>query len=204
MPKTFSDAELMAYSDDHIAYEVERFFWLTELLTDPSTTLSASSREDARRLNHALIESFALHLRNLLEFLYDDKDSSNIVAAQFCARGVWKLDPKAKPPVLGKAWGAANEQIAHLTDKRKPRDSPDKVWPFKEIADAIRPLIERFTANALTGRLSLKVAAAINAKPEKPSANKPMGIGPAGPGSREIEIVNMTGTAAPISEKGKR
>ena len=202
MRKLVTDDDYWKYSDDHIAYEVEMFSWLAAFLSDPSTRLLAPPA-DAKRLNNALIESFALHLRNLLEFLFDHKNRDHIVAEQFCEAGAWKLDPKDKPAVLGKAWGAANEQIAHLTDKRKPRDSPDKVWPCKEIADAIRPLIERFTANNLTDRLSQKVRAAIDTKPEKTSANKSIGIGPAGPGSQEIGIVTMTGTAAPITEQGK-
>jgi hypothetical protein len=199
MPKLVTDNDFWNYSDDHIAYEVEMFFWLAALLSDPSTRLSAPPA-DAKRLNNTLIEAFALHLRNLMEFLYGKK---YVVASQFCAKGVWERERGTKPLALEDVYSRVCAEIAHLTEGRKPHDSSKREWPSKEIADAIRLLIERFTANPLTGRLSRKVGAAIDIKPEKTSANKPVGIGPSGPGSQETEIVTMTGTAAPISEEGK-
>ena len=198
MPKTHSDKDLWKYSDEHIAYEVERFFWLAGLLADSSTTLSAPTINDTLRLNHSLIEAFALHLRNLLEFLYDKKAGDHIVAAQFCNPGVWERERKAKPSVLGKAWGRANEEVAHLTDKRKSGYAPEKWWPFKEIVCEIKPLILRLRANASPDRLSPKVVEAIDTKPGKTSRKKLVGIGPAvSPGSQERLIMGMTGPAAP-------
>ncbi|MBE3141227.1 MAG: hypothetical protein IMZ53_11695 [Thermoplasmata archaeon] len=201
MPSPFNDQEFLAYSDEHIAYEVERFFWLAALLSDPQTKLSAVSADDALRLNHALIEAFALHLRNLLEFLYDHENQDHIVAEQFCGPGVWKGARQPKPPILGAVWGRANEEIAHLTDKRKPREETKTPWPFKEISDEIRPNIECLAANALEGRLSPKVRQAIEAKPEPMSIDKRVGIGPSGSSApQEMPVVGITGTSKFLSE----
>lgn len=204
MPMLVTDADFVNYSDDHIAYEVEMFFWLAALLSNPSTRLLAPPA-DAKRLNNALIEAFALHLRNLLEFLYDSKHRDHIVAEQFYDAGVWRKACKRedKPEALRIAWGRADEEITHLTENRKPRNSPERVgWPFEEIVNGVRPLIEQFTATASPGKLSKKVRAAINSRPEEPSADKPVGIGPAAsPGYQDRPIVTMTGTAAPIFEE---
>ena len=201
MPRPLNNQELLAYSDEHVAYEVERFFWLAALLSDPQTRLSAVSADDTLRLNHALIEAFALHLRNLLEFLYDGPNKDHIIAEQFCGPGVWKSVRPPKPNILGTAWGRANEEIAHLTDKRKPRDEPRTPWSFKEIANEIRPLIERLTSDAMDARLSPKVRQAIAAKPDPTSLDKRAGIGPAGSSAaHEMQVVGTTGTSKFFSE----
>ena len=201
MPKTLSNDDLWKYSDEHVTYEVERFFWLAGLLADPLMPLSAPSMEDVRRLNHALIEAFALHLRNLLEFLYENKVGDHIIAAQFCDPGVWKRERGAKTPTLKNAWGRANTEIAHLTDKRKFGYPPEKEWPVKKIADEIKPLIQRLSAKALPSRLSPKVVEAIDIKPEKMSGNKFVGIGPmAKPEIQGTFFRSITGPAGPPPE----
>ena len=201
MPSPFNDQELLAYSDEHIAYEVERLFWLAALLSDPQTKLSAVSADDALRLNHALIEAFALHLRNLLEFLYDHQSKGHVVAEQFCGPGIWEAVRPPKPQVLGRVWGRANEEIAHLTDKRKPPDKPRTPWPFKEIADEIRPLVEHLAANAANGRLSPNVLMAIKIKPGATDLGQRVGIGLAGSSApHEMSVAGITGTSRLFSE----
>ncbi len=196
------DNDLWKYSDEHVTYEVERFFWLTELLTDPSMPLSLASAEDTLRLYHALIEAFALHLRNLIEFLYPKKPrDSDIYAARFCAPGVWEQEGGAITKTLWDARERASKEIAHLTDKRIYGYQPAKEWPFKKLADEIRPITELLSAKALPSRLSPKVVRAIDIKPEKMSANKLPGIGPMPGPSPERPTGGMTGPLAPSGRK---
>ena len=67
--RPFSDSYLLAFSAEHVAYEVDMFFGMVEVLTRPSV-ISAPSAAEANRLKNAVIEVFAIHLRNLIDFLY--------------------------------------------------------------------------------------------------------------------------------------
>ncbi len=82
--RPFDDSYLLAYSAEHVAYEVDMFFWLAAILGNSSTRLGAQSQADAARVSNVLTESFALHLRNILEFLYrDNPRPTDATAADF-------------------------------------------------------------------------------------------------------------------------
>jgi hypothetical protein len=67
--RPFSDPYLLAFSAEHVAYEVDMFFEMVEVLTQ-SSLIGATSTAIAARLKNALIEAFVIHLRNLIDFLY--------------------------------------------------------------------------------------------------------------------------------------
>lgn len=196
-----NDQELLAYSDEHVAYEVERFFWLAALLTESQTWLAELPEDDALRLNHALIEAFALHLRNLLEFLHDEKGGHYMNARQYCPPGSWNLLRKDTTPGLEQAWRRVNQEIAHLTDKRKPPVPAREPWPFKEIAADIRNLVECLVERATAGRLSPKVLKALEARPEATGRSLSVGLGPSSAAAQYgMEPVGTTGTSRFLSE----
>jgi hypothetical protein len=208
--RPYPDGYLLAYSKEHVVYEVRNFFWLSEVLSNPKTRLRGPTQADIKHLNEVLVESFGMHLRILIDFLFcDSPRETDIVAADFLPPGEWQDKRKGitnTPGItdtLRDAKRRADKELAHLTTERIPGSPPEKAWDVTGLADEIKPLIQLLSAKALTSRLSPKVGAAINIKPEKTSGKELVGIGPMpSPGSQEISVVNTTGTLAPTFEEG--
>lgn len=162
MSQTFNDSDLLAYSGEHVAYEIWMFFSLARLLGEGQIEITAPTDADARLLYNALIEAFVLHLRNLIDFIYEGKRwETDIVASDFFPPGEWTRLRGDITPVLIKAAERANKEIAHLTTARIASTPPEKSWDFQSLAIEIRPLLRRMVDNALPERLSPNVAMAI-------------------------------------------
>src|SRR5258708_17002608 len=65
--KVLSDPDLIAYSNEHVKYEISMLLDCGNLLTH---SFQSESPDLATVLRNALLESFAIHLRNLVDFLY--------------------------------------------------------------------------------------------------------------------------------------
>jgi hypothetical protein len=82
--RPFDDAYILTYSAEHIAYEIDMFFVMIEMLS-PLNKIGASSVAEAKRLIFAMFEAFVIHLRNLIDFLYMDRPQpTDVVATDFC------------------------------------------------------------------------------------------------------------------------
>jgi hypothetical protein len=161
-PVRFSDSYLLSYSGEHVVYEFDMFLWLAGVCSNPSVRLEAPTPADNCRLSYALIESFAVHLRNVINFLFDPpKRPDDVVAADFFDPNVWQGLLPAMSSTIQFARVRANKEIAHLTTVRIPGSPPQKTWDFRALADEIRPLMRLVAENALATRLSPKVAAVI-------------------------------------------
>jgi hypothetical protein len=172
--RPFDDAYLLKYSDEHVSYEVKMLFGMVELLTSAmlvSTTAapiystwnptgSGKISLEHTDVKNALIECFAMHLRNIIEFLYPprDKPRDTDVAAEdfFLSSSSWiKLRADPMTPVLKDAYEKASKRIAHLTTDRVSGSQWDVKGPAKEVGQ----LLKRFVENAENTRLSGKVGA---------------------------------------------
>ena len=160
--RPFSDSDLHAYSAEHVAYEFDMLLWLVGVFRGPTLTLAAPTPADVVQLQNVLVEGFALHLRNVLDFLFNDRpQASDVVAADFFAAAAWT---SLRPPLsatLGAARVRANKEIAHLTTLRKTGSPPDKAWHFATLANEVRPVMRLFADNAPASRLSPRVASVI-------------------------------------------
>jgi hypothetical protein len=76
---------LRRYSKDHLLYEVEMFFRVGHLLM--TGQFQTSQPEIAIVLHNAIIESFVLHLRNLLDFFYTPPRKTDVGATMFYDSG---------------------------------------------------------------------------------------------------------------------
>src|SRR5262245_19496595 len=63
LQRPFPDQYLLAYSADHVFYEVDHFFWLADVISRPTTIFSAQSPDAAVRTKNIFIEGFGLHLQ---------------------------------------------------------------------------------------------------------------------------------------------
>ncbi|MBW1996727.1 MAG: hypothetical protein JRJ29_02045 [Deltaproteobacteria bacterium] len=147
--KKRTDDELRAASD-HLWYEI----WML----NSCTQLLASGIND-RVIKNALIESFAIHARQLLHFLYPDRykvKEDDLVAYDFFpTEDEWKNNRidiwKNLPSDLTKRVG---KEIAHITYFRQ--SVTDKTWQINEInaefISACKRFYELVTRNLLGSR----------------------------------------------------
>jgi hypothetical protein len=71
-----SDPELLDYSKEHVVYELWMFRAVGQALITPL--------QMSQPLRNALIESFAIHLRNLIDFFYPAQiQADDVFAAEF-------------------------------------------------------------------------------------------------------------------------
>ena len=99
---------------------------------------------------NALIESFAIHLRTLIAFLYGTKKyASDVVAADFFYKpGEWS---KVRSPIsasLKQARTRASQEIGHLTTKRIAGTPKQKEWAIAGLTKEILTQLKRFSKGA--------------------------------------------------------
>jgi hypothetical protein len=159
--RPFSEAFLSTYSDEHLFYECDMFFWLAQVCGS-GATLGAPTAADATRMSNVLIEGFAVHLRNVIDFLYLDRpQKTDIVAADFCTPGTWVTVRPSISQTLETARGRANKEIAHLSTQRIAGSAPGKAWAFKLLASELRPILHLVARHAVPGRLGSRLVAVL-------------------------------------------
>ena len=151
-----NDSELLAYSEEHVLYEIAMFFRLGKLLLSkdrlPPTDIG-------RSVDNALVESFVIHFRNLFDFLYFKRSKKKDVLAEdfFDAPEAWrKLRPKLSSKVKNCKDRAAKE-VVHVTEVRFYGTPKGKGWPVREMLDGLKTAVESFTGSASHNKLHGKV-----------------------------------------------
>ncbi len=141
-----SDTDLVAYSGEHLLYELQ-FLWFTanELrrFTKPEPMVSV------------LIESFGIHLRNLIDFFCTPagkERDDDVIAPDFCPGWNENLSNSLKA-----ARDRANKELSHLTLGRKSGQDPTKPWDTNELFKEVSDIARRFVAQAPPTRLSPEV-----------------------------------------------
>jgi len=151
--RPFSDPYLLAYSVDHVEYEFDMLLWLGAVLSKPRRI--DGLRAEATRLNNSLIEAFAVHARNVIEFLYPDTvRSTDVIAADFFETDAWVELRPAISATLKLARVRANKEIAHLTTNRISGNPPEKSWNVASLMTELRPLMRLFATKARLARSS--------------------------------------------------
>src|SRR5690348_10811856 len=120
MMRPYDDSSLMAYSAEHVWYEVWMFFEMVSALTRAPASASSSvfstssgpytvapspplglpnsiapppgvAASPSTVTNNAQIECFMAHLRTLVEFLFNlNPADTDVVAQDFCPPGAWQ------------------------------------------------------------------------------------------------------------------
>jgi hypothetical protein len=156
--RPFPDDYLAAYSTEHVAYEFDMLLTLSSLISR-LTAIHAPSVADQQCLNYALLESCAVHTRNVIDFLYPNRvQPTDVVAADFFDPGTWDA---TRPPLsesLRAARTRANKEIAHLTTARLTGAPPEKGWNFPELAAELLPIMRLMAHEAMSSRVSPALA----------------------------------------------
>ena len=97
-------------------------------------------------IHNALVESFLIHARILIEFLYKDQPYQDTVRASqyFTSKSPWKSIQPPKTELLEKTEKDAHKYLAHLTYTRLQEK---KQWPYIKIANDIKAVLQVFYKN---------------------------------------------------------
>jgi len=149
--RPLSDAELLAYSREHLRYEMWMFLRLGECLPE----VPVHKNELDKVVGNALIEGFVVHLRNLIGFFYPDKVASLDVIAEdfFMDPDTWEQIRPQVSRTLQEARDRAHREIAHLTTARISGTPPKKAWPIAALMAEMRVLMKLFADLASSQRL---------------------------------------------------
>jgi hypothetical protein len=142
-----SDAELAAASQ-HLAYEVE-------MLTAVASLLDGSAHSPTI-LRNALLESFTVHARALLQFFYPTNPHAGDVLSDHYFDDVilWRRTLGRQPKRLAQISERVATEIVHLTYTRLEVLPEARNWSITEISKAILGLVATFRATAPPLRLA--------------------------------------------------
>jgi len=109
-------------------------------------------------LANALLESFVIHVRGVMDFLYNDTPRPDDVAAQdfFSSADVWLNIRPQRSRLLTTARTRVGKEAAHLTYARLAVTPATKPWPFVEIANEVTSVLGVFLENVLREKLGSK------------------------------------------------
>lgn len=150
----YTNQQLLDYSEEHLRYEFQMLRFVAEKI--PSAEGFARS---------ALIESFAVHFRNLADFFYPGKLlADDLTAADFFdSPSAW--NPTAASKLLEESRVRANKEISHITYQRKGERDPTKPWQVGSLLHEIEALAQQFAATASRQKLHQSVITWLQADP---------------------------------------
>jgi hypothetical protein len=132
------DKDKLLKASDHLWYEI----WMFQAVTNG--ILSGVS--GAGPINNALLESFAVHVRALIHFFFDDDGKKDDVLANhfFNTKDEWHSVVGNISETLEKAKKRTDKEIVHLTYTRQNITPDEKPWALKEINIELNKVIEIF------------------------------------------------------------
>jgi hypothetical protein len=130
---------------------VQMFFQVGHLLM--TGYFQTSQPEVAIVLHNAIMESFVLHLRNLLDFFYTAPRKTDVSAKIVYDSGHLPPDFPAESTILSTAHRRAHKEMSHITTERHWEGNPAKLWEFHRLLREVKPLVEKFLQTASAARL---------------------------------------------------
>lgn len=144
---SFDKEFLQEYSREHIWYEVSMFF-------ETGSRLRTTNSDQVIR--NATIESFLIHLRNLLDFFYPEGQvkPDDVIADYYFASGNTPTNFPAKSKTLDDAEIRAHKQLSHLTSKRYTGNDPKKNWNFNALMREMAGVLTIFVSQPSNDKLA--------------------------------------------------
>jgi hypothetical protein len=136
-----TDQQLIDYSGEHLLHELSMLWELAALL--PSRKASTETS--------AFVESFGIHLRNLIDFFYQKGKGNDVTAWDFFdTPSAWTAK---KPLALTNAHTRANKELSHLTQARISGSPPEKAWDTVGLVKEIDTVAREFAVKASAKKL---------------------------------------------------
>jgi hypothetical protein len=146
--KDLTIEQLAAYFAEHIRYEMQQLINATDAITRQFPIHNG--------LQYMILESFAIHLRNLISFLYPFSKQENDVCAEDFYKNfnTWhKLRPTISS-TLEHTKIRADKEVGHLTTLRQFGTPESKKWDVTLLIDEVMPILKLFCETSDKVRLS--------------------------------------------------
>jgi hypothetical protein len=170
MRAVLSDDELLSYSREHVLYEIRMLVQSAELLKRRVDTPSGPMLPP---FWNAALESFAIHLRNLVDFFYPTAIKlTDVVADDFFPNRTRPARFPRIPPSLVLARKRAHKQVSHLTTERFSGAHPNRSWNVSALLLRTWEVLSVFAVESAPTKLHEDVVAYI-ATVSQSAAQKP-------------------------------
>lgn len=124
-------------ASEHLRYEYE-------MLNETANALSKREFKNNTIIKYALIESFVIHTRNLLGFLYSRPIKDDVAARDFLDDQEIEQLPE-KSDFLKKIHCRADKEVVHLTNARYDVNKIEgEPWPYLRIRNEINQIFREF------------------------------------------------------------
>lgn len=137
--KDLSEEQLLDYFKEHIRYEI--------LMLLNATHAIKMQFQIQEGLKFMILESYAIHLRNLINFFYPPiriRDTDVCAKDFFIEEATWGTKRPELSATLRKAKDRADKEVSHLTTLRKNANDNDKSWDVKPLTYEIMPVFNLF------------------------------------------------------------
>jgi hypothetical protein len=134
------------YADDQLRSASYHVYYEVNMVVDTANALQSGAGHDPTTKN-ALLESFGVHARALIDFLmFTRSDKDDVYAALYFAKGDWTTP--TLPAALDPVRGDVNKHFAHVTFTRLQFDptatiQQRKEWDVLPIAKALCESIDK-------------------------------------------------------------
>jgi hypothetical protein len=122
--------DLRRFAEDHLLYEAGMLYEMTGKLMN-------RHHKDDQVVENGLLESFAIHSRNLLDFVWLDEPMkpTDAVAADYFPEGEW--NPPEQSERLSKLKDRVGKEIVHLSYNRLTIPDDERGWQVLGIGPEI-------------------------------------------------------------------
>jgi hypothetical protein len=133
-----SPEDLVKIEKEHLSYEMN--------MARATAVGLASGLFGRSDLGNAVLESFLIHGRNLIDFFHPEGSLENDVVAEhyFADPMKWKKRRGRIPESLKRLRIRANKELAHLTYDRLRVPAEEKGWDFLQIVVDLESLFTKF------------------------------------------------------------
>jgi hypothetical protein len=154
--------ELLNYSEQHLYHEITMLWKLADKFKQNPNGVGITAT--------ALLESYVIHLRNLIEFFYrrraelKDYQKTDVVAEDFFDDAVNCSTPQMSAE-MKTAQNRANKEVNHLTAGRQIGKGED--WKVVQLFEEIKAVATGFARRASRAKLHEKVTDFLLSSEEK-------------------------------------
>jgi len=146
---------------DHLLYEVQML--INSSLALASLKINENNGPLLITIRNALVESFAIHARILLDFLYSkrEKETDMIADDFFDELDKWRKVRPKKTPLLKIIHRRVGKEIVHLSYNRLKDETGNRKWSI-QIAKDIVAVLDKFVCVVPSNRIGNKFSKYIN------------------------------------------
>lgn len=139
---TPSEEVLKEFAEEHLSYEVNMLINSAHLLSQPN---------NQQFVVNAFLESFTIHLRALIDFIWEPSNTRKddaIASDFFKSKDQWEKIRPEFPKELEPTRSRIGKEIAHLTYSRMNVTPDIKGWNIEEMTQTLLHVLKVFIENA--------------------------------------------------------